>query len=217
MEPRPSTAGPASVHPGLWLALSGWIGAVLVAVRAGAYRDMGDPPLPLLVSVAGPVLAAVGLFAASGRVRATMLSIDRRVVLGAQLWRVVGAAFLFSAAAGQLPAGFAQPAGWGDIATGVAALPILLALTSGTLTRARLRAFTALGMGDFAVAIVAGLALRPPALDRWPLILFPTVAVPLFAALHLLALAQARAATRPGPDPAWVKLTKPDRGATAVG
>ncbi len=85
-----------------------------------------------------------------------------------------------------------MPAGVGDIATGVAALAVLLSPVRGTLTRLRLYAFTALGMGDFVVAIVTGLALRPVEMDLWPLVVFPTLAVPLFATLHIVSLIQAR-------------------------
>lgn len=85
-----------------------------------------------------------------------------------------------------------------DIATGVAALPVLISLANRTLTKGRLYAFTALGVGDFLSAIVAGLALRPAELDLWPLILFPTLAVPFFGVLHLLAILQFRSEVAPG-------------------
>ena len=172
------------------MALAAWLSTVLLAVNAGVYEDMGEPPLPLLVSVAGPIaLLALG-YARSARVRSIILALDQRMIVGAQLWRVVGAGFLFAMAFGRLPSEFAIPAGWGDIATGIAAMPVLLSLIDGTLTRGRLYAFTALGVGDFVSAIVAGLALRPLELDLWPLILFPTVAVPLFGSLHLVAILQ---------------------------
>lgn len=62
---------------------------------------------------------------------------------------------------------------------------MVVSLVRGTLTRLRLYAFTALGIGDFVVAIVTGLALRP-------LIVFPTLAVPFVAMLHIVSLIQAR-------------------------
>jgi hypothetical protein len=170
-----------------------WASAVLLAINAGVYEDMGEPPLLLLVTVAAPIVVFGLAYAASANVRDTVLGLDPRLVIGAQSWRVVGAVFLFALAFGRLPAEFAIPAGWGDIATGVAALPVLISLTSGTLTRVRLYAFTALGAGDFLAAIIAGLSLRPHELDLWPLVIFPTIAVPFFSVLHLIAILQFRA------------------------
>jgi hypothetical protein len=112
--------------------------------------------------------------------------------LAAQLWRVIGIAFLFALAFDQLPAGFAVPAGIGDLATGIAAFAVVLSLGNGSLTRGRLYAFTALGVGDFLVANATGLSLEPPALTAWPLAIFPTIMIPFFAVLHLIAVLQSR-------------------------
>jgi hypothetical protein len=105
---------------------------------------------------------------------------------------VIGIAFLFALAFDQLPAGFAVPAGLGDLATGIAALAVVLSLGNGSLTRRRLYAFTALGVADFIVANATGLALEPPTLTAWPLAIFPTLMIPFFAVLHLVAVLQSR-------------------------
>jgi hypothetical protein len=68
----------------------------------------------------------------------------------------------------------------------------VLALGNGSLTRGRLYAFTALGVADFLVANATGLALEPPALTAWPLAIYPTIMVPFFAVLHLVAVLQSR-------------------------
>jgi hypothetical protein len=189
-----SPRGPFEAVPGagVYLVLAGWLGLVSIAIAAGLFEDAGDPPFALVAAVAGPVVAFSIAYAASPRLKRLVRSLDLRLVLAAQLWRVVGAAFLFALAFDRLPADFAVPAGVGDIATGVAALAVVLSLVRGTLTRRRLYAFTALGIGDFVVAILTGLAFRPVEMDLWPLILFPTVAVPLFATLHIVSLIQAR-------------------------
>lgn len=172
--------------------LAVWAVAVMALISAGVYAGGGNPPLPLMVTVAGPVAAFAVAYRVSARMHAFVLALDPRLVLGAQLWRVVGVGFLFALAFGRLDAEFAVPAGVGDILTGVAALAVVVALGNGTLSRGRFYAFTALGVGDFLVAIVTGLTLRPPELDLWPLILFPTMAVPLFGILHLIAVLQER-------------------------
>lgn len=169
-----------------------WFGTVSIAIPAGAFESGGQLPLPLITSVAAPITTVVIGYGASSRFRRYVLSFDLRFVLAAQLWRVVGIAFLFALAFDRLPPGFAVPAAVGDLATGVAALGVVLALGNGTLTRGRLYAFTALGVGDLIVAILAGVLLRPPALDMWPLIIFPTFMVPAFAILHVVAVLQSR-------------------------
>ncbi len=188
---------PANVvhrKPGIvtYAVLAAWLAAVSIAIAAGVYEDGGNPPVALIATVGGPILAFAAAYRLSDRFRAYVLDLDLRLVLAAQLWRVVGAAFLFVMAAGGLDAEFAVPAGVGDIATGAAALAVTASLWNGTLTRAGLYTFTALGVGDFLVAIVTGLATRPEALDLWPLIAFPTMAVPLFFILHLIAVLQSR-------------------------
>jgi hypothetical protein len=169
-----------------------WAGLVMIAIVAGVFAGGGATRLALPASVAIPVAAVAIVYRYSPRFRNYLLTLDLRVVLAAQLWRVVGIAFLFALAFDQLPAGFAVPAGVGDIATGIAALGVVLGLGNGSLTRGRLYAFTALGVGDFIVAFVAGLSLEPATLDVWPLALFPTIMVPFFAVLHLVAVLQSR-------------------------
>ena len=177
---------------GTYAVLAVWAGALLALIGAGVYEGGGNPPLALIATVAGPVVGFAIAYRTSPRVRDFALALDPRLVLGAQLWRVVGVGFLFALALGELDAEFAIPAGIGDILTGVAALAVIISLSGGTLTRGRFYAFTALGVGDFLVAIMTGLTLRPVELDLWPLIIFPTMAVPFFGILHLIAVLQER-------------------------
>lgn len=165
---------------------------MLIAIAAGVYEEAGDPPIALIASVALPVASVAVLYRVSPRFRGYLLELDLRLLLGAQLWRVAGMAFLFTLAFDRLPADFAIPAGAGDVLTGVVALAVIIALGNATLTKSRLYAFTALGVGDFVIAIAAGLTIRPPELDPWPLIIFPTLMVPFFAVLHLIAVLQTR-------------------------
>lgn len=182
-----------SRRPGLatGVILAVWAGGIVLAILAGAFdRDDGPARLAMPAAVVIPVAAVAVLFRVSPRFREYLLALDLRLVVAAQLWRVVGIAFLFALAFGELPAGFAVPAGVGDIATGIAALAAVAALDAGTLTRRRLYAFTALGLTDFLVAFVTGPLLAPPALTQWPLAIFPTFMVPFFIVLHLVAVLQ---------------------------
>jgi hypothetical protein len=185
--PRRTLPGPAT-----YLVLAIWSAGVIMAIFAGVFAGDGPARLALPASIAMPIAVLTTVYRASPRFRNYMLSLDLRLVLMAQLWRVIGIAFLFALAFDQLPAGFAVPAGVGDIATGLAAIAVVLALGNGSLTRRRLYAFTALGFGDFIVATAVGLYLEPATLTVWPLAIFPTIMIPFFAALHLVAVLQSR-------------------------
>lgn len=184
-----------------------WVGAVVVIAAADGFVAAPSlPPWPILLAVVIPV----GLFVLSLRnppIRRAVLGTDPRIWLALQLWRVVGAAFLFGWAGGDLDAGFAVPAGIGDIATGVAALWLLTLVIrhddgggsgngngngNGGLRNRHVVAFTALGMGDFALAVLAGALLRPDGLETLPWILFPALAVPFFTMVHIVNWMQLR-------------------------
>jgi hypothetical protein len=175
-----------------YLVLASWAGLVTAAIVAGVFAGGGPSRLLLPAAQAIPIAAVATGYRLSPRFRHYLLTLDLRLVLAAQLWRVIGIAFLFALAFGQLPAGFAVPAGIGDLATGIAALAVVLSLGNGTLTRGRLYAFTTLGVADFLVANATGLSLEPPALTAWPLAIFPTTMIPFFAVLHLVAVLQSR-------------------------
>jgi hypothetical protein len=205
---QPGTAIPAPVArvargslpgPATYLVLAGWAGLVTAAIVAGVFAGDGASRVLLPAAQAIPLAAVAVLYRAWPRFRNYLLALDLRLVLAAQLWRVIGVAFLFALAFGQLPAGFAVPAGIGDLATGIAALAVVLSLGNRSLTRRRLYAFTALGVTDFLVANATGLTLEPPALTVWPLAIFPTLMIPFFAVLHLVAVLQSRHWSVTGP------------------
>lgn len=185
--PRATLPGPVT-----YAVIAVWAALVAVGVGTGLLEGGRASRLLLPAAVVLPV-AAVGIaYRVSSAFRSYLLTIDLRLVLGAQLWRVIGIAFLFGLALDELPAGFAVPAGLGDIATGIAAMPVVLSLTNGTLTRGQLYAFTTLGVADFLTAFVTGLTIEPSALNTLPFALFPTLAVPFFGILHLVAVLQSR-------------------------
>ena len=120
-----------------------------------------------------------------------------------QTFRVAGVFFLLYLAFGELPALFALPAGLGDIATGIAAPLAAYRLAAGTGRRTAWW-FNGFGLTDLAVALTLGaltgyglLHVTPSTapLSELPLVLVPTVGVPLMIALHLTSLGTLR---RPG-------------------
>ncbi len=108
------------------------------------------------------------------------------------------------------PACSPWPAGLGDVALGLSAPLVVLALARdpGFAARRGFVVWNWLGLADFVVAfgtaalasgaipaLVAGGATSAP-MEVWPLFLFPGFFVPLFVFLHLTALFQVRAFRR---------------------
>lgn len=171
--------------------LTGWAALVVWIAAADGFVADGDG-LPWRVIAAA--MAPLALFVATWRWRPArhfLLTIDPRVVLSVQLWRVIGIAFLFGWALDDLDAAFAIPAGVGDVTVGVAAFVALTMLLDGNLSRRQIIALTVLGIGDFVVAVVAGgVIVRPDNLEELRWVLFPTLAVPFFAMAHAVTWIQ---------------------------
>jgi hypothetical protein len=130
-----------------------------------------------------------------------------------QLFRAIGVVFLILLAQGQLPAHFALPAGWGDVAIGITAPLLALALVRRVRGAVPLAfSWNVLGLLDLVVAVGMGTGFLTPFLvpelgprvpsvagmGVFPLIVVPTFAVPLFVLLHLLALWRLRRPVRLG-------------------
>jgi hypothetical protein len=118
---------------------------------------------------------------------------------------VIGVVFIIAWARGTLPAGFALPAGIGDVAVGLAAPFVAAALTSGKPYARRLFVVWCwLGIVDLVTAVGSGvahsqspigfLATSPStdAMAAYPFSLIPTFFVPLAVMLHVLGLRRTR-------------------------
>src|SRR5262245_21578453 len=102
-----------------------WIG--FAAAAAGAGWIAISRPFPLVgLFVAAPLLAAA-LATAWPAARRAMLSIPMPVMVAVNIVRVLGVLFLMLAAEGRLTGPFPYSAAWGDIITGIAAVPGTLA------------------------------------------------------------------------------------------
>jgi hypothetical protein len=189
------------------IVLAAWFGAAAWASYTGLLSNpAGEPPLPIFIAVAIPIVIFLAAYRASEGFRGFILGLDPRLVTALQTWRVLGLMFVFLYAFDILPAVFALPAGLGDAAIGVAAVPVLLALAARP-DFARSRAFATfhlLGMVDFVVAVgtgtlasgiipgLVGGGVTSAPMGVLPLSLIPGFLVPLFTILHLTALFQAR-------------------------
>jgi hypothetical protein len=125
-------------------------------------------------------------------IRAWALNVDLRWLVLFHLTRLfAGAYFLVLCQRGELPCGFARPAGWGDIIVAVLALAVLGAIRTQSAKKLLL-IWNTLGLID--IVFVVSSALRfglndwqsMHALRELPLVLLPTFLVPLIIASHIL-------------------------------
>jgi hypothetical protein len=204
------------VRVGSAIFLFGWLGTALLLAPAPASIAGRDPfyltPLIPLFAL-GPtivVLAAIGI---SPALRRTLGAMSLPAIHGAQLYRVIGASFLVLMVQGQVPAHFALPAGWGDVAVGLAAPLVALALARrATGARALAGGWNLFGLLDLVVAVGMATGYLAPllaphlgahvppaaAMGVFPLILVPTFAVPVSILLHLLGLIRLTGESRIG-------------------
>ena len=192
----------------LAVVLTVWFALAAAAGTSGIFTAGPDQVFrPVLLSVVVPIAVFLGVFAASPTFRGFVMSWDIRFLTMLQIWRVVGFAFLPLYAFGVLPGLFAWPAGLGDVAVGLTAPLVVLALMRRPefARSGRFIVWNLLGLFDFVGAAVtstlvsgafpalsAGSITSAP-LEYWPLILFPSFIVPLFVFMHLSVLFQVRA------------------------
>jgi hypothetical protein len=183
-----------------------WVG--LAAALANANMFLGTNPLgpPAIGSaIAAPLIIAALAAAFSPAARAALLGIPMPLLIAVNAWRVGGAFFLLLAADGRLAGPFPYSAGWGDIITGVLALPaawlalrqrgewmvwawnifgaldLVAALTLGVIS----------ANGSPLQLIYAGVGSEGAQVLPWTLI--PTVLVPMLLISHGIVFAQLRA------------------------
>lgn len=194
------------VRLGTGLFLGTWLGAALLLAPSPESLATRDPyyltPLIPLFGTVPAALVALALWRAPA-FRRSLATIPVPALIGVQLYRVIGAVFLVVLGLGLLPAHFALPAGWGDIAVGLAApivafmlhrqAPGARALATGWVVFGLLDLAVAVGMGTgyLAPLLAPELGRVPPAglMGTFPLTIVPLFAVPVSVLLHLLALA----------------------------
>jgi hypothetical protein len=190
----------------VWLVVVAWAALSLILNILGIFDTPPDkPPLPLLTSVILPPILVGVAYALSARVQTLLLSLDLRLLTAMQAWRIIGAMFLVLMTFRLLPSTFAWPAGVGDIIVGAYAPFVVVAIARGTSGwRKHVVLLNILGLLDFVGAIGGGvLSGRSPIgilrgdvtadiMQRLPLSLIPTFAVPFWIVLHVISLIQVR-------------------------
>ena len=203
----------SSQRRNVWLAVmipfTLWLAVVWSAAIGGAFK-LGAVAAPLLpIAALGPVLLGVPILLRSRRVGEVLDAMPASWMVALQVLRVNGFVFLLAWASGAAPGIFALPAGIGDLLTGLVAVPVAIALGSGTRESRRAGiAWNIFGLLDFTIALSIGfaIALRLIGADAtatggvYPLVMVPAFAVPTWIMLHALSLRQLsrrnRAATR---------------------
>ncbi len=207
---RLSPAAQRGARLGTGIFLGGWLGAALLLAPAppsllARDRFFIEPLIPVFaLGSFAIVLLAFWLVPA---VRRLLEAASVPALIAVQFYRAVGFVFLVLTVRGQLPAHFAQPAGWGDIAVGLTAPFVALAMARGNRGGRALAIgwnviglldlFVAIGMGTGILApiLAPGLGPRVPpaaAMGVFPMILVPIYAVPLSVMLHVIVLGRLR-------------------------
>jgi hypothetical protein len=202
------------VRQGTGLFLATWLGLAFVLAPTTPVVDAaGRGVVPVTFLFFGGISLAVanGLLAFSATWRSVLDSIPADALISAQIYRVIGGAlFLPLYAIGTLPGYFALPAGWGDLAVGLTAPLVALAVRrsftshrTGSFRGARplalgwnlfgfLDLVLAVGLGTGWLVELARPGLGPvpasAAMTFFPLILIPTFAVPLGFILHIYSI-----------------------------
>jgi hypothetical protein len=178
-----------------------WIGLAAAAAEAG-WLTISRPVPVVGLFVVVPLLAAA-LAAAWPAAREAMLSMPMPVMVALNIVRVFAVLFLMLAAEGRLTGPFPYSAAWGDIITGVVAVPVLWLLKDGGARyTTAIAAWNLFGAADLVLAIAFGvtsaegspLQLFPgpgsEAMQHAPWSFVPTVLVPIWLVLHAIIAVQ---------------------------
>jgi len=177
----------------LWMAVTGIIGST------GFYEyPRNGSHLLVIITVLIPAIFFVVLFFLSPAIRSWTQSLNLAMLTLPHAWRTVGFTFLALWFYGVLPSGFAAPAGFGDFAIAMAAPFVAVAVWfnwSGAIRAAVW--FHVLGIIDLFFALLTGMtgfgapveemSMTDP-MTAFPLVIIPTVFVPLLILGHIMAL-----------------------------
>jgi hypothetical protein len=186
-------------------ALAGlWIGITAAAGSTGMIAI--SKPFPVVGLFVAVPLVAAAIVAVWPRARTAMLSIPMPLMIGLNAARIWAVLFLLLAVEGRLAGPFPHFAGWGDIITGVFALPVAwLAKDAGTRRLNAIAAWDLFGAANLILALTLGVTsvggspwqifMAPPgsaAMLQLPWSFVPTVLVPFWLILHAIIWVQLR-------------------------
>ena len=188
-------------HPLVWAILVGWSLTIALATSGGVFlANTGGIPFPLALAAILPPLLYLAGWRLSPALRTWVAGLDLGWVVGAQTFRVIGTVFLVLWAMGDLPTAFGLTAGLGDMAVGLFALTVVLAVErKAPGWEGQVRTLVVVGLLDFGAAFGTatlsgqGFPLQLPGevapvlMLQLPMAMIPAFGVPLFIILHLMA------------------------------
>jgi hypothetical protein len=200
--PLPAHAS-RNVITGLVAFLVAWLVAYTYLGARGAFGAEGAfATLP--VALLAPLAVAFVALKAFPNLRAIIDNVPQERLIGIQVIRLMGFAFLLLLAQSRLPSAFALPAGLGDMFVGFEAIFVArLFARRSTLAPAMGLLWNFTGLADFLIALTIGflgsttplqlLHLNPSTdlVTVLPLVMIPTFGIPLFTILHGLSLGRA--------------------------
>ena len=186
--------------------LFGWLLLAFVLGGSGLFQATPSRAFPAVgLGIALLILTGAWVLYQSSELKTVLAAIPFPWLVGIQFYRVLGLNFLVLYALGRLPGEFALPAGWGDVAVGLAAPVVGYLLYKGyRWSCLAALSWNVLGILDLVVAVAMGfltspgpfqtLALENPnmLITAFPLVLVPLYAVPLSILLHHAALNRLR-------------------------
>jgi hypothetical protein len=184
-----------------------WAATIVTIAAMGGFRPglFGPVPAPVL-AFGALVFGSFVAWLSWPAFRRALLSVPLAALVGINSFRIGGVFFLLLFADGRLSSPFAPSAGWGDIITGRAAIPIAASAASArSVSRGLLAAWNAFGALDLVVAVslaflsAPGTPYRvfidPPGtvvMTTLPWILVATLLVPLYLLTHFTIAARLR-------------------------
>lgn len=200
---RLPAARPAKTAAGIAAAL--WAGTIVAVAAAGGFAPGVTGGIPAIAfGLAAPLLAAAFAWRLFPAFRQAMLALPTPLLVSVNAARVLGVFFLILEAQGRLTAPLAPSAGWGDIATGLLAVPVAMIAAGGAARwRPALTLWNAFGAADLfaavslAAASAPGSALRvfltepgSAAMATLPWVIIPTLLVPFYLIVHFVVAAR---------------------------
>jgi hypothetical protein len=201
MPVRAATRLAVAAVAGMWTGLA-------AALAAAGYFANTAAPFPLIGVFVGFPLAAAGIAAIlSPAVRTALLAIPTQTLVGLNIARILGGFFLLLALVDRLGGPFPQSAGWGDVITGLFAIPVMrLAAQASTAANRNIALWNIFGTLDLIAAVTLGVisangsplqlihaGAGSAAVQLLPWALIPTVLVPFYLISHGIVFAQLRA------------------------
>jgi len=198
-------AGTTSIY--LAVVLISWVAAAISLSLQGFFEAQ---PSVLNLNIAYsllPVLIGAGLWFASRSFRETVRAVSPDRLIRIQSYRTLGFVYLVSWYCGLLPGVFAIAAGVGDVLVAISA-PFVASLVRrrGSLAGPVARLWNVFGLIDIVIGVTLGFLTSPSPLQQlakeapnimittFPMVLLPTIIVPLSILCHIYSLSSVRRA-----------------------